>query len=196
MEAILSDASNEDFLIAYKHYVRLLFNSNEQIAVLQHSNKLIDLYPNDSYAYEWICKIYCESYDSERCSTFLLNLKKPIDYYADKLCELKSNVSTALTIKAISNFQSEQFVAARNELYKVLQIHNNYLIAMKLLAMIEMKLEAYERALPLWQQLGEEYLQQYALCLSYALDQCQLQEAIKILNNCDRNPEITKALAR
>lgn len=192
---MLSDDSLDIYLSAYKRLIKLLFKLNDLKLCLDRACGLVDLHPKDIYAYEWICKIYCDHYNSSK-KTCLDSLKKPIDFYATKLLELNQNSSLGLFVKAISHYNVQQFVAAREHLYKVQILQPDYKEAIKLLAFVEMHLEAYELAELLWYQLNENDSIELATCLSHNKDKSKLAEAVKILKTKDSSEEINKALAR
>lgn len=180
---------------ACKRYIKLLFKLRDLELCLERACHLVESYPEDIYAYEWICKIYCENYDSKK-KISLDNLKNPIDIYATKLLELNEKSSLGLLVKAISCYESQQYVAARELLYKVQNIQPDYNVALKLLALCEMHVEAYGLAEVLWQQLNQSDSIELAICLSYSEEETKLKEAIKILETKDKNKEIIQALAR
>ncbi|XP_073812213.1 tetratricopeptide repeat protein 37 [Musca autumnalis] len=198
LEEILNDNTLDVYQSAYKRYLKLLYKRQELAKCLQHACKLVDLYPQDIYAYEWICKIYCENYDSTTTSGCLESLAQSIENYATKLAELNPQSSLAFLIQAIEKYNTEQYVAARDILYKVLVIQPNYSVAIKLLARCEMHLEAYGLAYGLWKQLSDNTNIDYAICVSHvAGDQEQLKEAVEVLKVPEEKSEdVVRALAR
>lgn len=182
-------------MAAYKRYLKLLYKQQNLSLCLEHACKLVEQYPRDIYAYEWICKIYCEQYDKAD-STCLESLKEPIDTYAAQLAVLNAESSLALLINAIRHYQAEQYVAARELLYKAQAIQPNYGVMLKLLALTEMHMEAYGLALPLWQQLNDSNNVDYAICISYGDDLEKINEAVTVLKNAEVNDETVRALAR
>lgn len=183
------------YLSAYKRYIKLLFKFGDLAMCLERACNLVEFYPEDIYAYEWICKIYCENYASDK-KTCLDFLKNPIDIYASKLLELNEKSSLGLLVKAISSYESQQYVAARELLYKVQTIQSDYEVAIKLLALCEMQVEAYGLAELLWQQLKQFDSIELATCFSYSEEDSKLKEAIKILKNKNSDKAINSVLAR
>ncbi|XP_061389029.1 tetratricopeptide repeat protein 37 [Musca vetustissima] len=201
LEELLKDNALDVYLPAYKRYLKLLYKQQDLAKCLEYACKLVDLYPQDIYAYEWICKIYCENYDcTEENNNCLESLQQNIEYYATKLGELNSESSLALLIQAIEKYSAEQYVAARDILYRVLVIQPNYSVAMKLLARCEMHLEAFGLAYPLWQQLNDKTNVDYAICVSYScVDSEILNEAVdvlKALEEKEKTEDAVRALAR
>ncbi|KNC22993.1 hypothetical protein FF38_07937 [Lucilia cuprina] len=195
LESILLDASLDVYLSAYKRFIKLLFKQNDLKLCLERACNLIDFYPEDIYAYEWICKIYCEQYNSTK-NACLESLKNPIDFYASKLLELNSESSLGLLVKAIDLYNSQQFVAARELLYRIQIIQPNYEVAIKLLAFTEMQLQSYGLAENLLYQLKDNDSKELAICLSYSDEKSKLNEAVKLLKTKEPSEEINQALAR
>ncbi|XP_065368368.1 tetratricopeptide repeat protein 37 [Calliphora vicina] len=195
LESILLDASSDVYLSASKRFIKLLFKQDDLNLCLERACNLIEFYPEDIYAYEWICKIYCEHYNFSK-KDCLESLKNPIDFYATKLLELNGESSLGWLVKAIDLYNSEKFVAARDILYKVQKIQPNYEVAIKLLAFAEMQLEAYGLAEELWCQLKANDSQEHAICLSHSEEKSKLNEAVTILKAKELTMEIKQALAR
>lgn len=180
---------------AYKRYLKLLFKQNELTACLGHACKVIDLYPKDIYAYGWICKIYCDNYEKDQAIAFD-GLTQSVDFYASKLLDLDENSYLGLVVKAIDLYNTQQYVASRQLLRHALKEEPNYMVAVKLLACTETHLEAYGLAEDLWQRLGKEFREEYALCLSHAQEESKLQEALHLLNEENLSPKALQATAR
>ncbi|XP_013109877.2 tetratricopeptide repeat protein 37 [Stomoxys calcitrans] len=195
LEEIISDNTLGDHLPAHKRYLKLLYKQQQLDICLANACKLVEFYPDDIYAYEWICKIYCENYDTGN-SSLLENLAQPIEVYASKLSVLNPQSGLALLIQAIDKYRAEQYVAARDCLYKVLVIQPNYSVAMRLLACTEMQLEAYGLADALWQQLSDTTSVDYAICVSYGEDQEKLSAAVEILKAQEKSEDVVRGLAR
>lgn len=192
---ILEDNTTDVYLSAYKRYLKLLYKQTDLSKCLDYACKLVEKYPEDIYAYEWICKIYCENYESEN-SQCLESIAQPIDSYASKLSDLNPQSGLALLILAIDKYNAEQYVAARDILYKVLIVQPNYSVAVQILARTEMHLEAYDLAITLWLQLANNTSIDYAICMSYGEDQVKLTEAVEILKSQEKSEDSVRALAR
>ncbi|XP_037886996.1 tetratricopeptide repeat protein 37 isoform X1 [Glossina fuscipes] len=195
LEAVISDPSLQIHFPAYKCYLKLLFKQNELTACLSHACKVIDLYPKDIYAYGWICKIYCDNYEKNQFIAFD-GLTQSVDFYASKLLELNENSYLGLVVKAIDSYNTQQYVTSRQLLSHALKEEPNYMVAVKLLARTETHLEAYDLAEELWQRLGKEFREEYALCLSHAQEESKLQEALNLLNEENLSPKALQATAR
>lgn len=195
MESIISDDTLDACLLAYKRLIKLLYKLGDLKLCLEQACSVVNLFTQDIYAYEWICKIFVEHYDSVKQSC-LDALKNPIDFYAEKLLELNQDSSLGLFAKAIQHYQSQKFVAAREFLYKIQIVQPDYHKATKLLAMTEMQLEAYGLAELLWYQLKENESVDLAICLSYSNDKKKINDAIDILKTKETSLPIRQALAR
>ncbi|XP_075166256.1 tetratricopeptide repeat protein 37 isoform X2 [Haematobia irritans] len=195
LEELINDNTIDVYLSAYKRYLKLLYKQKSLSECLEYACKLVDFYPDDIYAYEWICKIYCENYDTEN-NSILEKLKQPIEVYASQLSVLNPQSGLVLLIQAIDKYKLEQYVAARDCLYKALAIQPNYSIAIHKLARTEMHLEAYGLADSLWQQLSDKTSMEYAICMSYGDDPEKLKVAVDILNALEKSEEVVRALAR
>uniref|UniRef100_A0A1B0BDM6 Tetratricopeptide repeat protein 37 n=1 Tax=Glossina palpalis gambiensis TaxID=67801 RepID=A0A1B0BDM6_9MUSC len=195
LEAVILDPSLQIHFPAYKRYLKLLFKQNELTACLSHACKVIDLYPKDIYAYGWICKIYCDNYEKNQFIAFD-GLTQSVDFYASKLLELNENSYLGLVVKAIDSYNTQQYVTSRQLLSHALKEEPNYMVAVKLLARTETHLEAYDLAEELWQRLGKEFREEYALCLSHAQEESKLQEALDLLNEENLSPKALQATAR
>lgn len=182
-------------MTASKRFIKFLYKIGDLTLCLDRACKLVELHPEEIYAYEWICKIYCEHYNSSR-KACLDSLKTAIDVYATKLLDLNGNSSLGLFVKAIGFYNAQQFVAARDFLYKVQTVQPNYELALQLLAFSEMQLEAYEMAEKIWYQLKENSSTELAMCLSYSEEQTKLNEAVEILKTKETSTEINQILAR
>lgn len=182
-------------MTASKRFIKFLYKIGDLKLCVERACNLVELYPEEIYAYEWICKIYCEHYNSSR-KACLDSLKNTIDFYATKLLELNENSSLGLFVKAISLYNSQQFVAARNFLYKVQNVQQNYELALQLLAFSEMQLEAYELAEKIWYQLKAHNSTELAICLSYSEEKTKLNEAVEILKTKETSNEVNQILAR
>uniref|UniRef100_A0A1A9WAC9 Tetratricopeptide repeat protein 37 n=1 Tax=Glossina brevipalpis TaxID=37001 RepID=A0A1A9WAC9_9MUSC len=195
LEAVMLDATLQTYLPAYKRYLKLLFKRNELTACLNHACKLVDFYPEDIYAYEWICKIYCENYENNQ---FMAadNLTYPIDFYGSKLLSLNENSYLGLVVKAVGLYNTQQYVASRELLYHALKEEPNCMVAVKLLAYTETHLDAYGLAEDLWRRLGEEFREEYGLCLSQTQEEHKLQEALDLLRTENLSMNALQATAR
>uniref|UniRef100_A0A1A9UF77 Tetratricopeptide repeat protein 37 n=1 Tax=Glossina austeni TaxID=7395 RepID=A0A1A9UF77_GLOAU len=195
LEAVILDPNLQIHFSAYKRYLKLLFKRNELTACLSHACKVIDLYPKDIYAYGWICKIYCDNYEKDQFIAFD-GLTQSVDFYASKLLDLNENSYLGLVVKAIDLYNAQQYVASRQLLCHALKEEPNYMVAVKLLACTETHLEAYGLAEDLWQRLGKEFREEYALCLSHAQEESKLQEALNLLTEGNLSPKALQATAR
>lgn len=195
METILLDNSLDVYLTAYKRFLKLLYQQGDFKLCLEKACNLIDFYPEDMYAYEWICKIYCEHYNTTQ-KDCLNSLNKDVEFYASKLLELNEKSSLGLFVKAINLYHLQQYVAAREMLYQIQLLDGNNNNALELLALTEMQLEAYGLAEELWHKLKANDSFELALCLSYSEDENKLQEAVKIFKTKESSVDIKHALAR
>lgn len=195
MEKLIADSQDDQQLNAYKRYLKLLYKQGYHANCFKYSCEAAKKYPEDIYAYEWVCKIYCEFRDvSIAC---LKEAQETIEHYVDTLLQLNPNASLALLIRAIKHFEQKQFVAARDLLYRVQELQPNYSIALELLARVEMLIGVWGLALPIWKTIGKDNSIEYAFCLSHVSNnEEQLLEVIELLKKFEQNEEVTAALAR
>ena len=183
------------YLTAHKRFLKLLYQQGDLKLCLKKACNLIDFYPEDIYAYEWICKIYCEHYNTNQ-KDCLGSLSKDVEFYASKLLELNEKSSLGLFVKAINLYNLQQYVASREILYKIQSLDGNNNKAIELLALTEMQLEAFGLAENLWYQLKANENTELGICLSYSQDENKLKEALKILKNKESSLDVKHALAR
>lgn len=219
---LISDPSSEMYISAKKRYLKLLYNRQEYQNCIKNAMELIETIPNDSYAYEWILKIHCENFQYPELYYPKKEVNKgegkggeeveeefSMDNYVMKFTELCPNSILLPFVKAIDCYKQQQYAQTRTYLYKTLTTIPDYRAAIELLAKSETQMEAYLLAKGLWQQLGDKYLKDYAICLSYSKDEDDVKKALKIfhqklkinINNIDSSinslpEEIVNALAR
>ncbi|XP_067630792.1 tetratricopeptide repeat protein 37 isoform X2 [Eurosta solidaginis] len=196
LEELIANPEADQHLHACKRYLKLLYKQKEYGNCIKNACEVIKKYPNDVYAYEWVCKVYCES--RELSKTYLNESRQTIEYYVDALLELNPNASLALLIRAIKLWEEQQFVSARDLLYRVQELQPKYTVALDLLAQVEMMLGAWSLALQIFCRIEKDDTIQYAVCLSHASkNERQLREAIELLQKFDQNDdEVLEALAR
>lgn len=184
-------------LTAFKRYIKLLYKQNDLNSCIEQAILLTEQYPNDVYALEWICKIYCENYGNAQNESCIHKLRSSINDYAEKLLNLNANSGLAFLIKAFNSYEQKQYVAARTLLQKALNSQPNYEVALELLAKTEMEIGAYAMAIPLWQQLNKTEQIEYVICLSHTQNENQLQQAVNLIQKLgDASDEWQEILAR
>lgn len=195
LEKLIADPQDNQQLNAYKRYLKLLYKQECYANCFKHACEATKKYLDDIYAYEWVCKIYCEFRDvSISC---LKEAQQTIEHYVDALLQINPNASLGLLIRAIKHFEQKQFVAARDLLYRVQELQPKYSIALELLARVEMLIGVWGLALPIWKTIGKDNSIEYAICLSHvSSNEQQLLEAIELLKKFEPNEEVTAALAR
>ncbi|XP_014100452.2 tetratricopeptide repeat protein 37 [Bactrocera oleae] len=194
LEKLISDPQDNQQLNAYKRYLKLLYKQKCYADCFKHACEATKNYLDDIYAYEWVCKIYCEFRDvSISC---LKEAQQTIEHYVDALLQINPNASLGLLIRAIKHFEQKQCVAARDLLYRVQELQPKYSIALELLARVEMLIGVWGLALPIWKTIGKDNSIEYAICLSHvSSNEQQLLEAIELLKKFEANEEVTAALA-
>ncbi|XP_011178747.2 tetratricopeptide repeat protein 37 [Zeugodacus cucurbitae] len=195
LEKLIADTQDDQQLNAYKRYLKLLYKNEEYTDCFKHACEATKEYPEDIYAYEWVCKIYCEVLDlSIAC---LNEAQETIEHYVDALLQLNPQASLGLLIRAFKLFEKQHYVAARDLLYRVQELQPKYGVALELLARVEMLIGVWGLALPLWKAIGKDNTIEYAFCLSHvSSNEEQSLEAIELLKKFDHNEEVTTALAR
>lgn len=180
LEVIILDRTSEMYVNAKKRYVKLLYNQREFKNCIRNAIDLIDVLPNDSYAYEWICKVYCENFQYPELYVLDDMEGFSIDTYINKFSEISQNSILLPFVKAIECYRSQQYAQTRANLYKTLNVIPKYREAILLLAQTETQMEAYTLAKGLWLQLGDDYIQDYAICLTHSTEVDDLKKALKI----------------
>uniref|UniRef100_W8BBM6 Tetratricopeptide repeat protein 37 n=1 Tax=Ceratitis capitata TaxID=7213 RepID=W8BBM6_CERCA len=195
LEEILADSFIDQHLDANKRYLKLLYKQEDYANCFTHACEVTTKYPNDIYAYEWVCKVYCEA--REVAKACLEKTDKPIEHYVETLLQINPKASLGLLIKAIQLFENQQYVSARDLLYRVQELQPKYRVALELLARTEMLIGVWGLALPLLKMIGNDNSVEYAMCLSHlSNNEKELQETIELLQKCDKNEEITATMAR
>ncbi|XP_017469147.1 PREDICTED: tetratricopeptide repeat protein 37-like [Rhagoletis zephyria] len=181
LEELIADPKLEHHLSAYKRYLKLLYKQEDYANCIKYACEVTEMYHDDIYAYEWICKIYCEHRNV--AITCLSEFSKPIEHYVDILLQLNSNASLGLLIRAIKLWEQQQFVTARDLLYRVRVLQPKYTVALELLARVEMVIGAWSLALPIWCDTGKENTIEYAVCLSHVSnDEVLLRKVVGVFN--------------
>ncbi|XP_053963021.1 tetratricopeptide repeat protein 37 [Anastrepha ludens] len=195
LEELIADPDAEQYLNAYKRYLKLLYKKGDYTNCIKHACAVTEKYPHDIYAYEWVCKIYCEC--REVATECLNNQNQNIEQYVAALLQLNKNASLGLLIKAIEFYEQRQFVAARDLLYRVRELQPTYTIALELLARVEMVIGVWSMALSIWCKIGKKNSVEHALCLSHVSNEkAQLRETTEMLQKFDQNEDVMAVLAR
>ncbi|XP_030374099.1 tetratricopeptide repeat protein 37 [Scaptodrosophila lebanonensis] len=195
MEKLLAVSDGDHQILIYKRYLKWLYKEQDYVSCIRNACNMTISHPKHVYAYEWICKIYCETHWQLDNEAWQLELKQPIQSYAEILINLNENSNLGLLTKAFHMYGQDQFLGARQLALQAQKSHPTYKVTLELLARIHMQLGAYKMALLLWQELGQVH-EEYAECLSYETDATKLKEAVNLLENSERTVKNVKCLAR
>lgn len=184
LETILSESSpsSDMYIGSKKRYLKLLYNRREYKSCVCNAIELIESLPNDSYAYEWLLKIYCENF--QHPEVFYPNNIDNfcVESYISKFKEICPQ-SILLTFYEATNFyNTQQYAQARTLLYKVIASDAEYNAAIELLAKCETEMESYTLAKDLWKKLGDKFLIDYIICLTHSTEESDLINALELLH--------------
>lgn len=103
----------------FKRYLKLLYTKKEYDALYRYCNKMLQIYENEVYPLEWICRIYYELATSDDLS-MIEQLEDSIDNYLDEILSLDEGCVAALMAKAVSEFYKREYISTRDLLIFVI----------------------------------------------------------------------------
>uniref|UniRef100_A0A1B0CTC3 Tetratricopeptide repeat protein 37 n=1 Tax=Lutzomyia longipalpis TaxID=7200 RepID=A0A1B0CTC3_LUTLO len=165
----------------YKRALKLFNSMNMKDLVVEKAVEMHDLFTNDPFPLEWICKIYLESIDSSTNDVLPLSIKNKISYYIESLLVRAPNSQIGLLAKGLNMFNEGQIVESRTIIENVLKETPNWVTALKIMSKIHFATEAYILAAHIWESLNVKDI---------SLAKCYIQQEY----NVDRAIEICRKL--
>uniref|UniRef100_A0A1B0DNB2 Uncharacterized protein n=1 Tax=Phlebotomus papatasi TaxID=29031 RepID=A0A1B0DNB2_PHLPP len=159
----------------YKKYLRLLNDMGQKDLLIEKAIEMHDLFKNDNYPLEWICKIYVESFDAAYCLPSGITDK--ISYYIESLLEKYPTSSIGLLSKGLNLLNEGMVIEAREIVDCVIKETPNWATALQIMAKIHFKTEAYDLASNIWEHLN---VRNADLASCYVEQEYQLDNAVKI----------------
>ena len=187
----IADTESSPHLDYYKRLLKQLYKLNELKELIREASKMSELYPKELYPLEWICKIYCDSYN---VLNFDELLTQPISDYVTNLLELYPNSQSGSHVKAILLVDEMNYTQARDIL---LNVHGKSIAISNLLAKCCMEMGAYNMAEDIYRTINTENHELFVECLSYSTNKETLTEALELLGKFDENDlQVLQNLAR
>lgn len=135
----------------YKEYLKLLYKLKKFREVFVEAKNMYENYEN-SYALEWICKIYVELVIEE--DDLSKEFENEIVKYLKKLTEMQPDCIMGIFTQAVIAFRKNDYATARDYALQVVEVRRGMTHAWVLLSECLLKIHVYDEALSTVLQVG------------------------------------------
>ncbi|XP_058800397.1 tetratricopeptide repeat protein 37 [Phymastichus coffea] len=138
---IIEDENSVNRHEYYKRYLRLLYKLEKYNKLLSEAIKMHEIFSQDIYPLEWICKVY-----SELSITDIAFDKIDIVIYYETLLDHESESVLGYFAQSVYLYKTDNLIDARNILSKLVSVKPKWFHAWYLLSIVDVKLYCWEDA--------------------------------------------------
>lgn len=171
LELALEEKSHVQHINVFKRYLKYLYNSKLYSELLIKAKEMTNLYPEEVYPLEWLCKLFLDVED-------IRNDFKDVEKYANDLQALNAQSGLAALVQAHHLYQNGNYILSRELATKSLNELKNYQPALKIIADCNHQIGAYQMAENFYKQ-SQYFPESYFECLSFSKDAKLLEESVK-----------------